>query len=601
MPRRRKYRNRSIWYRYRVLFRLFAIFIAIGIGLAGAYLLSILGPQKIDPKALDFGDVEPADAKALLADSKKFEQQFVEISALREPNEEDMEVLNQAIAKQQAYKSALGGYDREADKRLRELQTLYQDTAASQEHRDSLTAERQAINLAKQGDFDQALKFYREAADIQRHINKEYPMSSRQNVSRLTQLDRKINELRAGPLWEASNEAHRRARAAADERDWGAAKEQLSEAIRLQKELNLEFRGLRYADVTRLSRLEVELASLESSDLHEEIKALQEKGETALAEKNYKVAAENLQAAARLQERLNDEHTQSRFASSKQADTFREMATDALSREVGDEIISEVAELDQSLRNREAWKASEIIPGLFDKAEAFKKSYPRSTLLTEELLLKLRFLKFIKDDIALLQDRIIGQLVPVPDTEGWHLTRIETPQALYRSVMLNNPSRNEGERLPVDSVNWDEAVEYCQKVSWILGLPTRLPTRNEFDASVGSLRYVNLNDISWNAQNSGDMTHEVGTKAANNAGFHDLLGNVGEWLLSGDLSAGGEAYIAGGNAEDSVDVLADVPVSIDNTRRRNRMTGFRIAVNLSPETEAVVTTEDGNTDTTTDS
>lgn len=562
-----------------------AITLAIVVGLGAAYALSQLGPKNIDPSEIKYTRINTEEALKLLDASKTLEQQFIEISALREPTQEDVAVLEQSISKQQEYSRAIGGYNSEANQRLKSLQTLYQDTLASQQYRESLVAERQGGNYESQQDAEMALRNYRKAADIQRKINEDFPLSNRRDVGRLAQLDRKVNELRAEPMWKASNEAERASEAAANKGDWAEAKKQLAEAIRLQKELNLEFRGLHYADVTRLSRLQVDLASLESSDLYEEIQRLDTEGAQALEKQDYSVAAEKLNAASRLQRRLNEEHPQSRFASNKRMEELSDLATDSVSREVGAEILSELAELEQSLRERKVWQAGEIIPGLSEKMEAFRQTYPRSELLSDTDVLKLRFLKFVKDDIALLQDRIYGQLVPVPGSDGWHMTKFEVTQALYHSVMLNNPSRHNGPTLPVDSVSWSEASEFCQKTGWILGLPARLPLREEFDASVGTLRYVNLDEISWNAGNSGDETHEVGTRQPNAQGFYDLLGNVEEWLASTDILSQEKAYVAGGTAEDSVDVLADVPVNLDNPRRRDRMGGFRLAVNLNSSSQ----------------
>jgi len=583
MARDRKHRNKSFWYRNRGWLRVVIILIVVGAGLCFAYWLSTLGAKKIDPREFTYNLVSREEAQAILDESMALEARFLEMSALREPNEEDLAVLEQAIDKQQEYLGALGGYDVEATKRLESLRTLYQDTGAAPFYSDSLTAEREAMQFEAEDDFDQALSKYRRAANLQRSINEDYQLSSRRDVGRLTRLERKVQELRAGPLWNASLEAEKKATEAAAKEDWESAKSHLREAIELQKELNLEFRGLRYADVTRLSKLEVELASLESSNLYEEITAMVEQSEAALAEKKYTEAAEMLRKASRLQGQLNYEHPHSRFASESLADEYDNRAADALSSELGEEILSEIEVLDQSLRDRKAWIAAEMIPSLYNKAELFRENYPRSTMLTDEMLLKLQFLNYVKEDIPMLQDRILGLLLPIPGQSDWYMTRIEVPQSLYRSIMLANPSRNEGDTLPVDSVNWYEAEEFCQKLSWVLGLPVRLPSKEEHDIAVGSLRYVDLDLISWNAQNSDDRTHEVGTKEPNAEGFHDLLGNVGEWLSFDDVSGSGEAYIAGGDAEDSVDMLADVPYVIDNTRRRNRMTGFRFVVNLNFE------------------
>ncbi|MGD9908659.1 MAG: formylglycine-generating enzyme family protein, partial [Mesotoga sp.] len=45
-----------------------------------------------------------------------------------------------------------------------------------------------------------------------------------------------------------------------------------------------------------------------------------------------------------------------------------------------------------------------------------------------------------------------------------------------------------------------------------------------------------VSDVAWYGSNSGSKTHEVGTKAPNDLGIHDMSGNVEEWCsdLYGD-------------------------------------------------------------------
>ena len=84
------------------------------------------------------------------------------------------------------------------------------------------------------------------------------------------------------------------------------------------------------------------------------------------------------------------------------------------------------------------------------------------------------------------------------------------PQALYSLIMGANPSRNQGDTLPVDSVSWNESKDFCERLSWILGKRVRLPTENEFREALGRLRYVVLEKHVWSVADSGGEARPVG-------------------------------------------------------------------------------------------
>ena len=54
-------------------------------------------------------------------------------------------------------------------------------------------------------------------------------------------------------------------------------------------------------------------------------------------------------------------------------------------------------------------------------------------------------------------------------------------QAQYQRVMGKNPSYFKGDDRPVERVSWDDAVEFCQRLSKQTGIEYRLPTEAEWE------------------------------------------------------------------------------------------------------------------------
>ena len=110
---------------------------------------------------------------------------------------------------------------------------------------------------------------------------------------------------------------------------------------------------------------------------------------------------------------------------------------------------------------------------------------------------------------------------------GFRMGRTTVTQEAYQRVAGKNPSHFKGAQLPVDSVNWNEAQNYCRAVGM------RLPTEAEWEyaARAGSSgsRYGDIDQIAWYVGNSGGKTHEVMQKQPNAWGLYDTLGNIRQW------------------------------------------------------------------------
>ena len=119
-------------------------------------------------------------------------------------------------------------------------------------------------------------------------------------------------------------------------------------------------------------------------------------------------------------------------------------------------------------------------------------------------------------------------------TQGYWLAEAPCTQALWVAVMGEKPSRFKGDLLPVDSVSWEDCQRFLGRLdSFIPGLGARLPTEAEWEracrAGTEEPRYGALDEVAWYGANSGSQTHPAATKAPNDLGLYDMLGNAWEW------------------------------------------------------------------------
>ena len=123
-------------------------------------------------------------------------------------------------------------------------------------------------------------------------------------------------------------------------------------------------------------------------------------------------------------------------------------------------------------------------------------------------------------------------------TNDYYIGKYEVTQALWQTVMGNNPSYFKGDNLPVEQVSWKDCKKFLSKLNRITGKMFRLPTEAEWEyAARGGnksrgYQYSgsnNLSDVAWYYDNSGNKTHAVGTKQPNELGIYDMSGNVLEW------------------------------------------------------------------------
>ena len=549
--------------------------------LGGFWVLSQLGPKDVDYRDFNY-NMEVVDSiKAIQQESIELEEQFEEMLVLREPRPEDMNLLKKALEKQKEYLGAIAGVDSEAYDRQLNLEERYQNLAAESLQLVSLDLESKAEALARSQDYTNASAKYLEALEQQKQINETFPLSTAYNVGRATRLQRQARYFTAEPLLQRSLALENEADLLIEAKKWKEAEERLKQAMDLQDKLNREYRGTNQASVSRLKTLRVKLVGILSGQSYLEVQQVAELADKRRAANEYLEAAAIYQEAARLQRQLNENYRDSPYASSERLSEYQRKSQTSESFELGLEIERNHDFMQQLLSERRTFEAAEVIVLLRRDIRQMQESFPRSSLNDDDLQLKIRYLNLVQSDLGFIQDRIYDALLPIPEIEAWRMLRTEVPQALYSLIMGTNPSRNQGDLRPVDSISWLEAKNFCERLSWILGQPVRLPTENEFRQALGRLRYIVLEENVWSVSDAAGVPQAVGTKEPFASGFYDLLGNISEWLESIDRFENEGALHIGGHAQDRIESIFTVPLREAPRGERNRLTGFRIAVKVN--------------------
>jgi len=137
--------------------------------------------------------------------------------------------------------------------------------------------------------------------------------------------------------------------------------------------------------------------------------------------------------------------------------------------------------------------------------------------------------------------------ISVTLTKSFHLGRTVVTQGQWEAVMGTTPWKGkpfvkEGDDYAASYVSWEDAVEFCRKLSEKEGVEYRLPTEAEWEYAcrAGTTTAYSFGDdesqlgeYAWYAGNASlvgeEYAHIVGQKKPNPWGLHDMHGNVWEW------------------------------------------------------------------------
>lgn len=483
-------------------------------------------------------------------------------------------LLNRAIEKQRERLKIDPEVNPDQTARLAKLESLRASSRSATAAAQSVAREKEALAATEAGRSAGVIDELREALRLQREANANATAGDAQDFPREARLAQAIELAEAEPLHAAVENALSLARAAVALEHWDDALTAYAEARAAQAEINQTHPTTRYANLQGLDAIDAEIASLQAAGLVATIAARERDGEAATAAGRAQEAAASFAAAAELQRQVNQKFPRSRFAAPKHVDELTVKRDTVLSSALIDRATMLDREIATALARRQTVSARDKILEATSLVEKAATEYPSSRTLDRALQFKLGYLALRRTDLDALQREIYEALAPVPGFAGRQMLKAEVAQDFYARVMNANPSRNTGRMLPVDSVSWFEAQEFCQRLTWLLGRPVRLPSEAEMRAAFGA------GGESWSAETSDGHSHEAGKSAANAAGFSDLAGNVAEWLQPAG-EPGETAPVAGGSYLDPAATLATLTITPTEKHERTRHVGFRVVVEVA--------------------
>ena len=482
------------------------------------------------------------------------------------------ELLNRVIEKQRELMRLEPQVKPEQTEKLARLEGMRGSQRSRVALARSVVLEQEAAVAQKAGQTVEARARMREALQLQHEANASAPKGDQKDMRRESRLMQELDAGEAEPLRASVGTWLTLARSAATQERWDEALNAFSEARKVQADLNQRFAATRFADMAGLDRIDSEIQSLRAAGLAAVATARERDGDMAATAGRAQEAAASYAAAVAALREVNQNFPRSRFASEARVGELEVRRQTVLSRQ----LLSRAADIDReitaSLRRRHNSSAVEKLATASTLLEKVAVEFPRSESLNPMLQRKIAYLALRAGELDALQVQVLSRLAPLPGNNQLRMLKIEVPQDLYQRIMNENPSQNSGRSLPVDSVSWLDTQQFCERLGWLLGVKVRLPTEAEFRGV-----WSPAGPGAWSLETSNGRARESGISPASPAGYHDLAGNLAEWLKP-ERDLGETAPVAEGSFLDGRATMQTLRVVPKDRRERAREIGFRVVV-----------------------
>ena len=448
--------------------------------------------------------------------------------------------------------------------RLEMLLDLLEETKGKIYRSTVMTNGKQAADLVADGDSLTAIPLLEEALAKQEWINTHLRESSYVDVGEVTRLKQWLANLQTQDAVAEVERLYEEARNSYESRDWDLAESLFDRALRIQESINQNMPESPHVRWRLIQEFKDYKQRIEAGRLDQRINELLSSNASA-------DQAERLRIAVNLQGVLNQKYNNTEFANEERYLSLRDSLQSDQSQASSTLLQQQVEALESHLRQR-AWESAHgTLLELEASVDAFVAEFSSALLPVPDLEARVGWLVTHRDNWREITSMVDAAMLPHPQLD-LRVHKTEVDQLLYTAVMGTNPSRWKGDGLPVDSVGFFEAREFCQRLGWVLGEKVVLP-RIDW---LSFLEDVDLEETSlWYSDNSGFRSNPVG-ESKPSYGLYDLFGNLEEWVLESD----GQTALGlfGGCGADSSSKVMNDPLNKVSANFRSRWTGFRFCI-----------------------
>jgi formylglycine-generating enzyme len=141
---------------------------------------------------------------------------------------------------------------------------------------------------------------------------------------------------------------------------------------------------------------------------------------------------------------------------------------------------------------------------------------------------------------------------------SFYLAQFPVTQILWQTVMEKEWDQLSfvGHERPIESVSWNDAQVFLEKLQHKTDFKFRLPSESEWEYAARGGKYnqgctnagsKRVKEVAWYNENSHSETKPLGRKFPNELGLYDMSGNVWEWCAD-DWHSNYEAAPVDGSA-----------------------------------------------------